>query len=491
MKLITTLLILFHSALLSISQNYVSEQEVAYQDKFIEAKSFELLEKYEKAEKILLELYKDDRTNAAVNIELSQLYQKMDNPNKEFKHGIIASQNAPKNQAVLSIFGATCLRQQNYLEAEKTYKKLIDLYPTNEMYTDKYATSLLFQNREDEAIKAYNSLENKIGVTEDVSRRKIEIYQFSDNKLAMIKEFEKLIDVDPNNITALHNLATTYKNNGDHDAANEIYKTILTIDINDTKANVNLIGDDINNPENDENYLRALNPIIDNENVVAKDKIIELIPYAQKLAANPEDKNLASALSELSQRLVAIHPKSAKSHAFRGDILYLSGNAKDAIKHYEKTLEINDNVYSVWEQLMYALNETKNWDKLDQISESAIDLFPNKASAYYLHGIANKKLKKISEAIEFLSEGILISGKDKVLKTKIYTELSQAYLEDNNISNAIKNIDKAIDISNSLYPIALKIKGDILSQKGENKKAQKLYDQAEKLGPQSNISKIK
>ena len=115
----------------------------------------------------------------------------------------------------------------------------------------------------------------------------------------------------------------------------------------------------------------------------------------------------------------------------------------------KKTLSINDRVYLVWEGLMESYSETKNYQNLLKIATEALDLYPNKASAYMYYGRANTFTKNYTEAIDLLNEGILVSGKDLYNKSNILAELGRAYSYENNFEAADENISKALKMSDN------------------------------------------
>lgn len=452
----------------------MSEDEIAYQDKFIEAKGYILLDKAEKSEAILVELYREDRSNVAIAMELATLYGKLDQPASQHKYAKLAADNAKDNVYVIEKYGDVCMETGKYGEAVSAFRKVVSLKPDAESYTDKLASAYIKDGKLEDAVKSYDQLESKIGVTQDVTRRKFELYDLIGDQKSAISELNKLIANQPANLEALHTLAKYHQKHGNEADAKAVYKKILAVDINDTKANIELMGG-ADDPLNDDNYLRALSPIIENKDIPIDSKVLELMQYVQKFAENG-DPALGSALVEASQRLVAIHPNDAKSHAMQGDVLFLSANYKDAIKSYDKTLNLNDNVYSVWEQLMIALDEIKDYPTLAKRSTEAVDLFPNRATAFLFHGKALREQKKYVDALAYLEEGSLIAGKDLYVKSNLFTEIALTYLAAGDFAKANTAIDEAILISDQKNVQALEVKGDIASQNGDKKLAQKFWE---------------
>lgn len=460
-----------------------TEDEIAIQDKFVEAKKYTLIGRFEKSAEILKQLYSDDRKNAAIATELSKVYGYLNDPYNEFRYAKTAFENDPINEYVKVNYAKICIDQEKFTEAIPALEQLVSENKSSEAYTDQLATAYLQTNNADGALEAYSNIESQIGVSENVSRRKYEIYEILGKKDKALKELEKLSNAFPDEIGYLHNLATYYTKLGKETKALEAYNKILAIDINDADANMAITSASTGEGD-DNNYLRSLTPIIENKSIAVDRKILELVPYVDQLNTE-NNQELADALIMLSDKIAVIHPKEAKSHALHGDILLASNRAKDAAKAYERTLTMNDNVYLVWEGLMEAYTEIKDYKNLLRVATEALDLFPNKASAYMYYGRANTLTNNYKEAIDLLDEGLFVSGKDIYHKSNILAELARAYSGQNDLEAADENITKALKLSDNKNGLALELYGDILYQKGDKTGAIKQWKNAQSVGVKS------
>lgn len=460
-----------------------TEDEIAVQDKFVEAKKFTLIGRFEKAEEILKQLYNQDRKNSAIAMELSKVYGYLEDPYSQAKYAKTAYENASNNEYVLINYANICMQQEKFVDAIPILQQLVILDKTSEVYSDKLATAYLQTNNANSAIETYSNLEEQIGINENISRRKYEIYEILGKKNKALAELEKLSEAYPNEISYLHNLASYYNKLGKEEKALDVYRQILQIDIDDASANMAITAASTGGGD-DNNYLRSLSPIIENQSIPVDRKILELVPFVDQLNTN-YDKELADVLIMLSDKITINHPKEAKSFALYGDVLIAANRPKDAIKAYEKTLTLDDKNYLVWEGLMEAYSETNDDQNLLRVSTEALDFFPNKASAYMYYGRANTGIKNYTEAIDVLNEGIFVSGKDIYNKSNILAELGRAYAGKNNIETAETNILKALEISNNKNGLALELYGDLLYQKGDIEGALLQWKKAQSAGVKS------
>jgi len=460
-----------------------TEAEIAVQDKYVEAKKYALIGRFEKAQEILTGLYKEDRGNAAIAMELSKVYSYLEDPYNEHKFAQKAKESDPSNEYIIANYAAICIDQEKFDEAIPALKSLVIKKPTNEEYTDKLATVYLQMNDSNAAISAYNAIESKIGVTENVSRRKYEIYEILGNEKKALEELIKISSANPYDVRYMHNIATYYEKQGKEKKAQEIYNKILSVDINDAEANRAITLANAGNGD-DNTYLRSLTPIIEDATIPANRKILELVPFVDRLNQK-YDIELADALVMLSDRIAVIHANEAKAHALKGDILMSTNNITGAAKAYEKTISLNDNVYSVWEGLLDAYTETGDVEKLKKASIDALDLFPNKPSAYMYYGRAHTLANDIEEATDLLEEGLLVSGRDVTSISNIYAELGRAYLANKNFTKANESTAKSLELSENQNSLALEIKGDIHFANGDTDQAIKSWKEALNKGVQS------
>jgi len=460
-----------------------TEAQIAVQDKYVEAKKYVLIGRFEKAEEILSNLYKEDRNNAAIAMELSKVYSYLDDPYNQLKYAEKSYQNASSNEYVVANYAKICMDQQKYDSAIEALTKLVKSAPKNEEYTDHLATAYLNIDDASSAIKAYNAIEANIGITENVSRRKYEIYEILGNDKDALNELIKLADTYPYQVRYMHNVASYYTKIGKAKKALEVYRKILAVDVNDPEANIAITTASTGEGD-DNNYLRSLAPLIENKTIPVDRKVLELVPYVDQLNKK-YDQELADALVMLSDKISLNHPSEAKAHALKGDILMASGNIKGAAKAYEKTISINDKIFSVWEGWMEALAKTEDHAKLKSVATDVLDLFPNKPSAYMHYGRAHTLSNDATEAIDLLQEGLMVSGKDIYSKSNIQAELGRAYAAKKDYDKALEAIAQALDISQNQNALAFEIQGDIYKAKGDNGKAKESWKKAQKAGNQS------
>jgi len=464
----------------SQEQERYTEAEIAIQDKFVLAKKYMLIGKFENARDILDELYKLDRTNAAVAMELSKVYSYLEDYYNEHRFAKKAAENAPNNEFVQSNYGGICFLQKKYDEAVTVFESLVQKYPEDEEYVYKLSDTYLQVNRDKDAIEVLNNLEKIVGVNENTSKRKFEIYEITNQDENAAEELKMLAETFPNETRYWHNLASFYTKIGEEKKALEVYKIIIELDKNDVDANVALTRNG-KQSGSDATYLRSLQPIIENKTVALDRKVMELIPYINQLNQNYDD-DLAEALIKLTDQLSAIHADDAKAFAIKGDVLFATSRYEDAINAYKKTLELNDNVYPVWESLINALYYKERYNEMLDYATDALDYYPNQPSAYLNYGKALTLNNEIDEAKDILNEGLMVSGNDAYFLSNLKAELARANLYIDNTSAAETLLKESLKISNNNNFTAFEIYGDLYIKEGNTKQAVEQWKKSAELG---------
>lgn len=460
----------------------LSEEDVNIQKVFIEASREKILGNYENAAFLYKEVLKRDNRNHAAAYELSRIYDTLNKDDKALASIKTAVLLDTDNYWYKSFLADLYKKTGQDLSAAQVYETLVSQDANNEYFYFRWAYFLVRGNEIAKAIKVYDALEKRTGISEEIVRRKHTLYLGAGNNKKAAKELQRLIDVYPDNTEYYHLLANFYEQIGEQSAANEVYKQVLAIDSNDVKAN--LAAAAFNKGDSDMTYLHSLKQVFSQADVNIDMKIKELFPYVNKVA-DSGNKDLAMAALELSTILEEVHPNEAKAFSVSGDLLYYSNRKKEALEKYEKTIQLDDNVYLVWEQIMYIYAEEKDYKQLEIVAEEVLDIFPNQATAYYFNGLALTKQEKYRPAISILDQALLMSGNNLRLQFDVLSLLGDLYY----VTKDFKKSDDAYQKALKLNPQAANILNDYsksLYNRTENLEQARVYaQQANELKPKN------
>ncbi len=462
-----------------VTEEYVNTEKV-----FIEASREKILGNFENAAFLFKEVLKRDRSNHAAAYELARVYDVLDKDGKALSSIKMAIKLDPSNTWYQMFAGDIYEKAGDFKSAASIYEKLTRQKKSKEYYYSKWAFYLVKAQQTDKAIEVYNQMEQTIGVSEEVCRKKHTLYVGKGELELAAAEYQKLIKAYPSEIRFRHYLAEFYQRIDEKTLANQMYEQILEIDPEDPDAALAMAtgggdtGDDIT-------QLARLTPIFESDAVEIDNKIKELMPYLQKVV-DTKDKTLARSILNLSETIETVHPKDAKGYSLSGDILYHTGDNAAALEKYQKAIQLKSNVFPIWENVMYIHAENKDYKSLLEVTDKALDYFPNQPKCYYFNGIANSELKKHKDAVSSYQQAIMMSRRDPALQHDLYYRMGLSYYELRQFKKSDQAFEKALAI-NPENVMLLNNYSFHLAQRGEKLElAKELSERCNKLQPNNS-----
>lgn len=327
-------------------------------------------------------------------------------------------------------------------EAIAQYKILIEQNPENaELYYDLAGMQLYSGNYQD-AIKSYNKLEEKMGISEEISLQKQKVYVKLNDIDKAANEIKKLMAKYPNELKYHGYLADLYLANNLNEKAFEIYQEILKKDSTDNFSHLGLY-DYYRNKGEKEKAFKEIKYVFENEDFDIDSKMQILLSY---YTYSENDAELKKEAFDLSKILIKTHSTEAKAYTIYADFLYREKKVESAKENYLKAIELDSSKFAIWSQVLLIDAELQNYDDLMIHSKPAIDLFPSQPMFYFFYGIANMQKKNYQEAVDYL-----VIGKDYVidnppLLTQFYANLGDSYYQLKQHKLSDESYEKALEI---------------------------------------------
>ncbi len=436
------------------AQDQTSEQNVELEQLFIDAGSAKLLGKTEEAAKIYSEILADYEENPVASYELARIRLEEQQINEALKLAESAVRKDPANLWYKKFLADLYELNGQYEKGAAVFDQIVQLQPNAPDLYYQWAFFELKAGNIRKAIKVYDELENKIGLTEEVIRRKHALYMGSGDFKRAEKELLRLTEAFPKNTEYLHLLAEFYVETGDENSAQKAYLAINALDPADPKAAMVLSGK-TNGNTNDLEFLSNLKPLFKRPELPIDPKIQQILPLIQK-ASESEDSKLISALQSLTETLIEAHPQNTKAYAADADLYYLAGQNNRALEQYRIALKLDDTVYPVWEQYLRILFEQRQFDVLKSEAERAMDVFPNRARLYNFAGYAQYTLGALDDAQDFIFQAELISGGNMELKQEALSIKGLIYNAQDQSSESFTILREAWDINPQNPEVALR-----------------------------------
>lgn len=462
---------------LSAQPTRIPEYEIKQQAKFLEAHKLKMIDKFDKAIELYLEVYDEDRENHTAAYELARLYLREDKKDLSEKYIKKAIEVEPNNQWYRLFYAKYLEKEGYYGKSAQQYKKVTELNPDDYESFENWAMNETKNANFTEAIRIYNVLEGKYGITERTVRKKFELYKNDNDSKNALLELQRISDAHPNNINYLNNLAGYYKELGKDSDAERVYKKVLDIDPQNPYALVAMSKkSDIT--QDTPAYLATLKTIIQNPQIDIDHKVKELVPYVTKAGSNEqEDQILLSLMTEMKNA----HPDDAKAHAIFGDLNMNLKKYDVAVKSYKKTLDLNRKVYDVWQQLMYAQQYEQEYDDLLKTSSRALVYFPNQGRSYFFNGLAMHYKGQYQLSTDAATEALYIGSRDMSLQQDCHLLIGKNAIQTKDYKAAKVAIDKGIEIGAN-HPGLQEIAGDISMHQGNAEEALKYWEKAIQVG---------
>lgn len=421
-----------------------------------------------------------DPKNDAALYELAKIY--FDNNGDREKALLYVQQAATidsKNKWYQSLY-AECLAQgKQFNEAATVYENLLKNNPNEYEYYFDWAYMLIQSGQYQKAVDAYNALEERIGVSEDISLQKQKLYiQLNDFDQAAA-ELQSLIETFPDEARYYLALGELYATQNKMDEAVAVYEQLLEVQPENPYVRL-AMADYYRLQDDNEQYIENLKIAMASSLLPLDIKARTLGFYIEDDRPDAEQRN---DLFIMVESIVDAHPDEALAYVLYGDVLYAYEQPEKALKQFKKATELDSDGFEVWYQVMIITFELERYQDLAEVSNNIMSLFPNEPLPYYFNGIANEEMENLEKAVKSLKRGAMISVKDTSLAAQMYALIGSIYNRKKEHEQSDKYYDKSLKLMPD-DPIVLNNYSYYLSLRKDNlEKAADMAKRANELRP--------
>ncbi len=451
---------------------------------YYEATRHKILGDYYKAEELFKKCLQIDPEDAAAMYELAEIYKRQKLYEDALSYAAQAVEHDDSNKWYKYLLLQLYQSAGEYEEAEEIIGRLIAEDPDYLDYYQDLALNYLYAGKYKDAIKTYNIIEKKIGVTEHISIQKEKIYLLMKKPDKAIEEIEALSEAYPYESRYLEILAELYMVGQMYEKALDSYQRILEIDPENAYINISL-SDYYRKQGDEEKAFEYLKSGFANPNLDIDTKVQILLTY---YTINQIYNELKEEAFELANLLIEAHPDEAKAYSIYADLLYQDKLYEEARDAFRQVIAIDSSRYLVWEQLLFVESELNDPKAMADESARAILLFPQQPLLYLFSGLANVQLNNYEKAAEDLSTGVNFVVGNNILLGQFYAYMGDAYFQLDNHKKSDESYDKAlrIDPANSIvlnnYAYYLSLREEKLS------KAEKMAKKAVEYDPENSAN---
>ena len=406
------------------SRNQLSEKErMMFEYTFFEAQKFKMLGDHEKALATFLEALGVDETNDAVLYEIAQIYTITDRLSEALLFINSATEADPDNHWY-QILKAEIFKKKGRFEDEaEVYQKLIKKMPDDIDLYYACAAAHIEGRQYQEALKLYNSLEKRLGVSEEISIQKERLYILLGDVEKAADEIRVLIKKNPKELRYYGLLAELYTANEMEDKALENYKKILEIDPKEPRANL-AMADIYKNKGDEEKSYRHLITAFESADLDIENKWPILVSFFKLSEKYPLYYEKTNRLLDITKRL---HPDYAGVYALSGDLMSREGKKEKALEAYRKAAELGVDQFVVYNQILLLNYELGDYENTVIEAETVLEKFPLQPSVYLIKGTAEVLLERYEDAITTFNAGVGFVVDNPNLKAQFYASIGDSY----------------------------------------------------------------
>ncbi len=381
--------------------------------------------------------------NSVPFFELARIDHQMERVDIALKNINTALKLSPDNYWYHRTHAQFLLDFGMFAEAEKELEWLIRDHPDElDAYYDLAAT---FLYREDGkgAIKAYERLEERIGVDPELSFQKQRIFMLMGQPDKALEEINKLIAVFPEPEFYGQKASLLM----DMGRAVEAEKTLLKIiEIDESNGTAYLLLSRIYARDGrEEESWEALRKSFLSPEVSIDEKIGILLRF---FSASEFDREARDRAYLLLEKLELLHPDDPKMHSMYGDYLLREGDFAGARDRFAAAVKVDEGRQLIWMQLVELDAQIGDWKSLVNHADQARELFPSQPVFYFMLGLGHLQEGNAQEAIDALNIGKSYVIEDKALLAQFWSSIGEAHNE----LKEFKKSDDAFEKSLKLVP---------------------------------------
>lgn len=354
----------------------------------------------------------------------------------------------PKNPAFLYELGKNQLDLKNYVDAEVSFKKAIELDNKQRWYWnglyDVYYQTKDFQksipvvqkliefdpNMREDLVSLYmntNQKEKALALLKEMqaSSHLTTTMEFYKLKLEESNEFakpkkevlEEAIKKNPKYEQNYIDLIVLYSSFNQEDKAFEVAKQLEKEIPNSDWAHVSLIKFHLNNNDG-VNASKSMFKVLENEKIDLKIKhriFNEFLIFAIKNPTFFNDVDTAIPYFD-NDREIAVAKEVAKFFWKKGDL-------EKAIYYFEKAIKKNPEDIESIDYYLEVIYQKQDFQLLVKKATDFTEVYPTQASYYFYAGFGHNQLKNFKKAKELLENGLDFVVENKTLEANFYKQL--------------------------------------------------------------------
>ncbi|WP_438964983.1 tetratricopeptide repeat protein [Flavobacterium sp.] len=426
MKIIKTpLLLLFCLGIyfVGFSQENVEPDEIAvvddaFENNFYEALTQKAIENYDKAIVSLQKCLDKEPKNPILYHELGKNYfllkQYADAENSFNK----AIELNPNERWYWNGLYDVYYEIKDYNNAIRAVTKLIEF---NKDFQDDLVSLYMYTNQKDKALSLLKEMQKTTNLSKTMEFYLLKLEQSEPAPNPDKKDLEAAIKKNPLIEQNYIDLIYQYSEANNEEKAFEVAKKLAENIPNSDWAHVSLVKFHLNNNDG-QSASESVFKVLGSKKIDSKIKHRVFNEFLIFSANHPEfTSDLDKAINYFDDdKQINVSKEVAK--------FFLKRNRKEeGMKYFEKSIENKPDDLEAYSYLMPLLIDNNEFQKVEKLANSQLELYPTQANLYYYCGLALNNLGKFKEAKNKLEEGIDFIIEDEQLEQNFYKQILIAF----------------------------------------------------------------
>jgi tetratricopeptide (TPR) repeat protein len=327
-------------------------------------------------------------------------------------------------------------------ECIPVYHELQKAFPESEEYVTGEIEMLIQAKKFDDALKRLKKIQNNDELKRWGVVTQKEIFEAKKEPKKGIKVIEKWLNQHPGDFELRGILAETYGEAGQNDKALEQY-ALLKKENPDNPAVSYSLGQFYFKLGRKE---EALEEFISGFRSPSVNPIIKIEIVKQFIEGQKNNTTLDEPVRKLIQILYETDKGEPTVDVLFANFLYSEERLNEAEPIYTRLTQTNPGEFVVWQNLLFILNQKSDFERIFQVSDQAIKVFPSQGLFYLFKGIGAIGMKDYEAAAAALNKGLTYPGQNPEITKQFYISLAEALYHTGNSTDAFKNFDMLLGL---------------------------------------------
>lgn len=330
--------------------------------------------------------------------------------------------------------------QGKQIDCVPIYRELQKIEPGSEDFLTGEIEMLIQAKEEKEALKRINKLPVEGDMARWAAVRKKDIY-FS------LKQFDKGADAlldwlkrNPGDYEVRGILAEAYAAKGLREEAAGQYKILKDQNPDNPAVSFSLGQFYYQTGKKDEALVEFLQGFR-SPDVNPSVKIDIIRSY---ISAQDQQNKLDQQVVQLIEILYKVDKGTPAVDELYANYLYTEERFAEAEPVFRALIKTDPGNFVVWQNLLFILNQKKQFQEILSLSDSALVYFPGQGLFYLFKGMAAIEVKNYPVAIAALNKGLSVPGQNPEITKQFYISLAESLYRNGNPDEAFRNFDQML-----------------------------------------------